>query len=450
MANTNNTNNNSDSNKQHNTFKAKPIFILNKVNQFNIDREEFLEKSKEEYKQLKQTLNDYHVLFFVDNKPNDKFALEYNYDVKYPDSIPDINMSELLDLVEHNLGVDSLIEQLTKVKPNNYKYINRYISFEFLFNQTNLKQLKFDDFLPTEFDINLVPIDLDSFKINRYGFETKTLHNTNILYIVDLMNYKNSSNIINKYIEFNFDKLFTEDSKTPIEVKRFVVFDFIKKPFVDYMSTSIDWDKYILNIESIDELILPDDKESQYIYVQLKENGYWKSMNVYIGKPNEIESIIRIIIDLESQRKVYTDILLKKFKTLYPEFFIIDESKIDIPENFKEMGRILQFDYVIDKKLTFENQDIPASDYFKNVTDSKNIDNVQVLNYDKFTHDLAQYGYYTEYSITNKIETTKFIIDMYVFKGNIEALNSTIFTMFSFVFPEYKQFMESLSIKPIN
>lgn len=97
---------------------TKPIFIVNKVNQKSEEINNFMEQCQYEYETLVSTLDDYHVLYFVEAEPNPNWANINNYDVKYPNKIPDIAMSELLELVEQNLSVDSMLEKFQIIKQN--------------------------------------------------------------------------------------------------------------------------------------------------------------------------------------------------------------------------------------------------------------------------------------------------------------------------------------------
>ena len=67
---------------------------------------------------LVEILDDYHVLYFTETEPNPNWPNINNYDVKYPNKIPDITMSELLELVEQNLSVDSMLEKFQIIKQN--------------------------------------------------------------------------------------------------------------------------------------------------------------------------------------------------------------------------------------------------------------------------------------------------------------------------------------------
>lgn len=110
--------------KNEEKFTAKPLFIVNKINQSNQDKNEFKERCQQEYETLLEILDDYHVLYFVENEPNPNWSNINNYDVKYPNKIPDIAMSELLELVEQNLSVDSMLEKLQIIKKDHTKDFN--------------------------------------------------------------------------------------------------------------------------------------------------------------------------------------------------------------------------------------------------------------------------------------------------------------------------------------
>ena len=93
-------------------FGFNPVEIAIIIEQINV----FREQCQNEYNTLVEILDDYHVLYFIDAEPNPNWPNINNYDVKYPNKIPDITMSELLELVEQNLSVDLMLEKFQIIK----------------------------------------------------------------------------------------------------------------------------------------------------------------------------------------------------------------------------------------------------------------------------------------------------------------------------------------------
>lgn len=90
----------------------KPLFIVKRSNNLNLEQEIFLIACKSEYHKLVESLYDYHVLYLISNDPNKEFEI----DVRYPNQVPDIAMSEILKIVEETQGFDDLLDKLKITK----------------------------------------------------------------------------------------------------------------------------------------------------------------------------------------------------------------------------------------------------------------------------------------------------------------------------------------------
>lgn len=90
----------------------KPLFIVKRSNNLDATPNEFLNICKHEYTELSETLYDYHVLYLISNDPNKEFEI----DVRYPNQVPDIAMSEILKIVEETQGFDDLLDKLKITK----------------------------------------------------------------------------------------------------------------------------------------------------------------------------------------------------------------------------------------------------------------------------------------------------------------------------------------------
>ena len=99
---------NQNSSKELIGTPPKPLFIIKRSNNINLEHEIFLIACKSEYHKLVETLYDYHVLYLISTDIDTEFEI----DVRYPNQVPDIEMSEILKIVEETQGFDDLLQKL--------------------------------------------------------------------------------------------------------------------------------------------------------------------------------------------------------------------------------------------------------------------------------------------------------------------------------------------------
>ena len=296
-------------------FTAKPLFIVNKINQTDQDKSRFREKCQEEYNSLVEILDDYHVLYFVEAEPNPNWSNINNYDVKYPNKIPDIAMSELLELVEQNLSVDSLLEKLQIIKQDhNEKDIFNVVSFiqsDFVPNplvHNGINKYRNIETSNTNFE-NINPVEgTNYYKLKNDGwvgyFVDKGSTPPSIQFIVNLDLYEIGTNKnIDAFLSTNLKYIKQKPTKPKYQ---YVVFNFL-------MAESEPTNEKFTNFFGSHVYIFPLEEQ---VAKEIQTIGY--KVETITFDQNNNPAILRYVVDVN----IYKDSVpvINKFFEFNPQF----------------------------------------------------------------------------------------------------------------------------------
>lgn len=344
---------------KQNIFTAKPLFIVNKVNQKNIDNNEFIEHCNREYNEIKNLLGDYHVLYFVDNKPNLNYPNEINYDVRFPNQILDIEMSELLEMVEHNLTVNDITNpEFTKAVPltdddDRLTTEKPLVIFDFIVSECDIENIKFTDFCGSHYNYTrLFPDQLKSIYEIGVALENVIFGKDGrvavIRYYVDPAIYKQTAVVPNKFFEFNTQFM----NPQPFKIKRYLKYTFVKKYDDDLngIKTYSAKLKYFSNIENVDSLDVP--KDNAKFWNQIFREGWHCYVDSTFIPGNNSDGCEKydFIFDLQTFENEMDDRIFKWFMQLNPQFahykidkkFLVPKASIiDSPMEIKDLEKDL-------------------------------------------------------------------------------------------------------------